>query len=231
LAPGVADPERRNDSEQRTTPNYCHPERGVGVRKGAKDRRAVRGSAPGFVRRSFAPTRAPTPSLKMTGWVVLGSRWRAGVLAELADALNVHRQIRLRIGSREDAKARRAQRWACLRSRLRVRPFLNRERSKRTSNAARLPDSCRQSCHGNSPGDEVVGGGGAGCFGASSRARVGCCDSATSRASRANRRMGSYLRRRYTAAGGERCRGTVSLRSRSGGVQPSVHDRRPVLPE
>ncbi len=33
----------------------------MGVRKGAKDRRAVRETAPGFVRRSFAPTRAPYP--------------------------------------------------------------------------------------------------------------------------------------------------------------------------
>src|SRR5713226_9420460 len=37
--------------------------------RGAKDLRADRGSAPGFVRRSFAPTPAPTLSLRMTlGW-------------------------------------------------------------------------------------------------------------------------------------------------------------------
>ncbi len=41
----------------------CHPEGGAGVRKGAKDLRAACGSAPEFVRRSFAPTRAPTLSL------------------------------------------------------------------------------------------------------------------------------------------------------------------------
>ena len=34
--------------------------------RGAKDLRADRGSAPGFVRRSFAPTPAPTLSLRMT---------------------------------------------------------------------------------------------------------------------------------------------------------------------
>src|SRR6266446_4340818 len=37
--------------------------------RGAKDLRDDRGSAPGFVRRSFAPTPAPTLSLRMThGW-------------------------------------------------------------------------------------------------------------------------------------------------------------------
>src|SRR5260221_3635024 len=37
--------------------------------RGAKDLRADRGSEPGFVRRSFAPTPAPTLSLRMTvGW-------------------------------------------------------------------------------------------------------------------------------------------------------------------
>src|SRR5712664_1712392 len=37
--------------------------------RGAKDLGADRGSAPGFVRRSFAPTPAPTLSLRMTlGW-------------------------------------------------------------------------------------------------------------------------------------------------------------------
>src|SRR5258708_18149664 len=37
--------------------------------RGAKDLRDDRGSAPGFVRRSFAPTPAPTLSLRLTvGW-------------------------------------------------------------------------------------------------------------------------------------------------------------------
>src|SRR5260221_1582322 len=54
-----AEPERRNDGRAAQVKVTCHPERGVGVRVGAKDRRAAHGSAPRFVRRSFARTLAP----------------------------------------------------------------------------------------------------------------------------------------------------------------------------
>src|SRR5258708_474495 len=72
-----ADPDRRNDRCADQVKVTCHPERGVGVRKGAKDPRAARGSASRLVRRSFAPTRAPTLSLRMTGGWVLRHLMRA----------------------------------------------------------------------------------------------------------------------------------------------------------
>jgi hypothetical protein len=65
-----AESERRNDGCAGQVQVTCHPERGVGIRKGTKDPRAVVGAAPRFVRRSFAPTRATALSLRMTGWVV-----------------------------------------------------------------------------------------------------------------------------------------------------------------
>src|SRR5260221_11351121 len=46
--------------------------------RGAKDLRVDRGSAPGFVRRSFAPTPAPTLSLRMT----VGAVWALHKRAE-----------------------------------------------------------------------------------------------------------------------------------------------------
>src|SRR6266404_4422913 len=53
--------------------------------RGAKDLRAGRGSAPGFMRRSFAPTPAPTLSLRMTGG------WFWALDNELRHAANPHK--------------------------------------------------------------------------------------------------------------------------------------------
>src|SRR5260221_3549643 len=60
------DNERRNTASPHKHWNFLGSEGWVGPR-GAKDLCADRGSAPGFVRRSFAPTPAPTLSLRMTG--------------------------------------------------------------------------------------------------------------------------------------------------------------------
>src|SRR5260221_7711389 len=104
-----AEPEGRNDRCAGQVQVTCHPERRVGVRKGAKDRRAARGSAPGFVRRSFAPTRAPALSLRMTGSVVLDATPCLRVRPCLRDPTS-HNSLRLDVALRSRPATAHAQR-------------------------------------------------------------------------------------------------------------------------
>src|SRR5258708_29038028 len=75
--------------------------------RGAKDLCDDRGSAPGFVRRSFAPTPAPTLSLRMTvGW-----SWALD--NELRNAANPHKHWEeARGGGRGRERRIAAQSWA-----------------------------------------------------------------------------------------------------------------------
>jgi len=111
-----AEPEGRNDRCAGQVQVTCHPERRVGVRKGAKDRRAARGSAPGFVRRSFAPARAPALSLRMTGWVVLDSRRRTPANPHKTYEFLGSERVGAGVGAKDLRASRGAGPWTARRS-------------------------------------------------------------------------------------------------------------------